>query len=102
MAYAVEEVQQGIMLGLPVVASEGGGLDLVTVLVNHHPPLDWLFDPAGEGRQRQLAAASANSAFKRAVSAEGSARTQAEEIMSLWRQAQTALVLLGWTKVKAF
>ena len=63
------------------------------------PTLPW---QAGEGRQRLLAAALANSAFDSVVSAEGSARTNEEEILSLWRQAQAALVLLGRTKVKAF
>ena len=56
---------------------------------------------AGEGRQRLLAAASLNSALVSAVSAEGSARTQEDKILSLWRQAQAAL-LFGQKKVKVF
>ena len=49
-----------------------------------------------------LALPSANSAFESAVPAEGSARIQEEEILSLWRQAQAALVLLARTEVRAF
>ena len=63
------------------------------------PILPW---QAGEGRQRLLAAASANLALESAVLAEGSSRIQAEDILSLWRHAQAALVLFGRTLVRAF